>query len=124
MTSTIAKVVRKTSHLSFSAAPREAFHPCHLCHPCGLFYFSQISQISQIFVCSPLSFIIFGFVEDAHARHSSNKFGFCTRSIASFISAQRLICWIFEKSFSFVWWVGKNVRNLQSKCNEFAIRES
>ena len=48
MTSTIAKVVRKTSHHSFSAAPREAFHPCHLCHPCGLFYFSQISRISQI----------------------------------------------------------------------------
>ena len=39
--------------------PRKAFHPCHPCYPCELFYFSQISQIPQIFVCSPLSFIIY-----------------------------------------------------------------
>ena len=33
-----------------------------------------------------LDFSLFtvGFAEDAHARHSSNKFDFCTRSIASF----------------------------------------
>ncbi len=72
-------------HFSFSATPCEAFHPCHPCYPCELFSFSQIPQIPQIFVCSPLSFIIFGFAEDAHARHSSNKFDLCTRSTASFL---------------------------------------
>jgi len=30
--------------------------------------------------------IIFGFAEDAHARHSSNKFDLCTRSTASFLT--------------------------------------
>ena len=74
-------------------------------------------------------FLIFivGFAEDAHARHSSNKFGFCTRSIASFIffylSEAPNFCFPprfllfsknFKKSCRKIWSVNKNAVPLHS----------
>ena len=59
---------------------------------------NELTVDGQLFI---FHLFIVGFAEDAHARHSSNKFGFCTRSIASFIFlSQRSTKLLFSSPFS------------------------